>query len=74
MSRGAKGIDQLLPLWQRLLLTIIGMVGASFLVGLLWEALFNFPVPSYASGVVGGLTALPIWEGLKRVRPKTTVR
>lgn len=60
----------LLPLWQRLLMTIVGMVAASFLIGLLWESLLNFPIPSYVSGFVGGVTALPIWEALKRVRPK----
>ena len=70
MAKGKTGAERLLPLWQRLLLTTVGMVGVSFLVGLLWGLLFDFSIPSYASGVVGGLTALPIWEGLKRVRPK----
>jgi hypothetical protein len=60
----------LLPLWQRLLITVAGMLVASYLVGLLWEGIFAFPVPSYVSGIVGGLAALPLWELLKRFRPK----
>ncbi len=63
--------NELLPLWQRLLLTIIGMLLVSYLVGWVWQTLLNFTIPSYVSGIVGGLTALPIWEGLKRVRPKS---
>lgn len=70
MPQGKTGAEKLLPLWQRLLLTLVGMVGVSYLAGLLWDFLFNFSIPSYVSGVVGGLTALPVWEGLKRVRPK----
>jgi hypothetical protein len=27
-------------------------------------------MPSYLAGFVGGLTALPVWELLKRVKPK----
>ena len=33
-------------------------------------AILNFALPSYAAGVIGGLTALPIWEFLKRIRSK----
>ncbi|MDP2619425.1 MAG: hypothetical protein Q8P46_04505 [Hyphomicrobiales bacterium] len=58
-----------LPFWQRLLATIAAMLLMSYLVGLLWEAALNFPMPSYAAGVIGGLAALPVWDFLKRVRP-----
>jgi hypothetical protein len=61
-----------MPLWQRLLITLIAMVAASFVVGLIWRALFGFELPSYLGGVIGGLTAVPVWEFLKRVRPRTT--
>jgi hypothetical protein len=27
-------------------------------------------LPSYIGGVIGGLTALPVWEFLKRIGPK----
>jgi hypothetical protein len=27
-------------------------------------------MPSYLSGIVGGLTALPVWEILKKFKPK----
>ena len=56
-----------MPLWQRLLITLIAMVAASFVVGLIWRALFGFELPSYLGGVIGGLTAVPVWEFLKRI-------
>ena len=58
-----------LPFWQRLLITIVAMVVASYAVGLLWQALLNFALPSYLAGLIGGLVALPVWDLLKRVRP-----
>ena len=60
-----------MPFWQRLLITVIAMLAASFIVGLLWKGLFNFGLPSYAAGIVGGLTALPLWEFLKRIGEKS---
>ena len=59
----------LLPFWQRLIITIAVMLVASYLVGLAWAAILNFPLPSYAAGVVGGLAALPVWDLLRRIRP-----
>jgi hypothetical protein len=59
----------LLPMWQRLLITIGAMLLASWVVGLIWQALFNFDLPSYGAGLVGGLAALPVWDFLKRIRP-----
>jgi hypothetical protein len=58
-----------LPFWQRLLLTVAAMLATSWIAGLIWHAIFNFPLPSYVGGVVGGLAALPLWEFLKRIRP-----
>ncbi len=60
----------LLPFWQRLLITIVAMLAVSYLVGLAWQAIFSFPLPSYVGGVVGGLTAIPVWDFLRRVRPR----
>ena len=71
MNTGAKTSTASLPLWQRLGLTILVMIAASFLVALLWQALFSFPLPSYLSGMVGGLAAIPMWEFAKRIRPRT---
>ncbi|HET6221980.1 MAG TPA: hypothetical protein VFE11_07430 [Dongiaceae bacterium] len=59
-----------MPLWQRLLITLAVMLVASFVVGLIWKGLFNAEIPSYLAGIVGGITAVPAWEFLKRVRPK----
>ena len=55
-----------MPFWQRLVFTIIVIVAASFVAGLIWHRLFGFSLPSYVGGVIGGLTALPFWELLKR--------
>jgi len=56
--------------WQRLLITILVMLAVGFGAGVLWSNLFQVTLPSYLSGLVGGLTALPVWEFLKRVRSK----
>ncbi|MFT3730328.1 MAG: hypothetical protein QM780_02730 [Hyphomicrobium sp.] len=58
-----------LPFWQRLLITVAVMFAASWIAGVIWHAIFNFPLPSYVGGVVGGLAALPLWDLLKRIRP-----
>jgi hypothetical protein len=59
-----------MPLWQRLLITLAVMVLTSYLVGVLWQWVFNADIPSYLSGAVGGITAVPTWELLQRIRPK----
>ena len=66
---GGEEMQLQLPFWQRLLLTIAAMLVASGIAGLLWRSIFNFSLPSYAAGIVGGLAALPCWELLKRFRP-----
>jgi hypothetical protein len=48
----------MLPIWQRLLLTIVAMLAASWIGGLLWNFLFSFALPSFLAGIIGGLTAL----------------
>ena len=59
-----------MPVWQRLLITLALMLITSFAAGLLWHAAFNTYIPGYLSGAVGGITAVPAWEFLKRVGPK----
>ena len=59
-----------MPFWQRLAVTILAMLAASFILGVFWRSLFNIPLPSYLAGIIGGLTALPVWEFLKRIKPK----
>lgn len=61
----------LLPLWQRLLITVAVMLIASYIAGLVWSAALNVSFPSYLAGLVGGLAALPVWDFLKRIRPST---
>ncbi len=59
-----------MPFWQRLMVTLIAMLAVSFAAGLLLQGILNFALPSYAAGIIGGLTALPLWEFLKRVGKK----
>ncbi|MDT8386364.1 MAG: hypothetical protein RQ736_02535 [Thiogranum sp.] len=53
-------------LWQRLLITVVAMMAASFVASLLWGGIFNASIPGYLAGVIGGLAALPVWEWLRR--------
>jgi hypothetical protein len=59
-----------MPFWQRLVITVVAMLATSFVVGLIWSNLFGVGLPSYLAGMVGGLTALPVWEFLRRVGPR----
>lgn len=59
-----------MPFWQRLLITLLAMLAVSFVAGLLWQSILGFALPSYAAGIIGGLTALPLWEFLKRIGEK----
>lgn len=56
-----------MPLWQRLLITLSTTLLTSMVAGFLWHWLFNGALPSYVSGVVGGMSAVPMWEFLKRI-------
>jgi hypothetical protein len=55
-----------MSLWQRLLITTLVMLAMSFAAGQLWRSLLEIPMPGYLAGVIGGVSALPIWELLKR--------
>lgn len=57
--------------WQRLLLTLIAILATSFIVGWIWSSFIPVRLPGYFSGVIGGLTAVPVWEFLKKISPKT---
>ncbi len=56
--------------WQRLLITVLVMLTASFIIGFIWRSTFNMIIPSYIAGVIAGLAALPVWELLKKIKPK----
>ncbi|MBD9375645.1 hypothetical protein IB238_23850 [Rhizobium sp. ARZ01] len=62
-------MDTPLPLWPRLIITVITMLVASYVIGLGWQGVFGGSIPSYVAGVIGGLAALPIWDLLKRIGP-----
>jgi len=59
-----------MPFWQRSLVLLAAMIGVSFLIGLVWHSIFNFALPTYVTGVIAGLTAVPLLEFLKRIKPK----
>jgi Na+/glutamate symporter len=59
-----------MALWKRLLFTLLAMLVASFLSGVVWQHLFNVALPSYVGGLVGGMVAIPVWEFLRRVAPR----
>jgi hypothetical protein len=59
-----------LPFWQRLLITIGVMLLTSYLAGLISQSVLGVPIPSFIAGAIGGLSALPTWDFLKRIRPK----
>jgi hypothetical protein len=46
------------------------MVVTSIIIAAVWRSIFNMTIPSYVAGVVAGLAALPVWELLKRIKPK----
>jgi hypothetical protein len=60
-------MESKMPLWLRILLTLVAVVLVGFLAGLGWMALFNREMPAYLSGLLGGLAAMPVWELMKRV-------
>jgi len=59
-----------MPFWQRSLILLVAVMAVSFIVGIVVHSLFGFYLPSYVSGVVGGLSAVLIWDLLKKVKPK----
>ncbi|MEP3048342.1 MAG: hypothetical protein ABJL55_23510 [Roseibium sp.] len=63
-------MKMLLPFWQRLLITLMAMLAVSYVASVMWLSVLDWPIPGYISGVIGGVTALPVWEMLKRIRPK----
>jgi hypothetical protein len=58
--------NDVLPFWQRLVVTVIAMIAVSLAVGFIWRSFFSLELPDYISGVVVGLTAVPLWEFLNR--------
>lgn len=57
-----------MSIWARIGVTIILMVLLSFLAGIVWSSIFASQIPSYISGFVGGLVAIPAWEILKKFK------
>ena len=59
-----------MPFWQRFLILLLAILAVGFIVDLLWHYFFGFVLPSYVTGVIGGLMAVPLWDILKRIKPK----
>lgn len=60
----------MMPFWQRFAITLAAILIVSFAVGYLARNILGVPLPDFVVGVIGGLAALPVWEFVKRVRPK----
>lgn len=56
-----------MKLWHKITITLVAMLFASFLAGRLWLRVFDFAIPSYLAGVVGGLAAILVWELMRWV-------
>lgn len=54
-------------LWHKIMITIVAMLIASYLGGKLWLLAFDFVIPSYLAGMIGGLAAIPVWELMRRI-------
>lgn len=52
--------------WHKCGVTLTAMLIVSLLFGLLWRQIFAFAPPDYVAGVIGGITAIPVWEYLKK--------
>ncbi|MCF8178633.1 MAG: hypothetical protein K9J74_09000 [Sulfuritalea sp.] len=61
-----------MKLWQKLLITFVAMLIASFAGAKLWLMAFDMVIPSYLAGMIGGLTAIPVWELLRSLSVKKT--
>jgi len=59
-------------LWKRIVATAVSILAFSFVVGLLWKQVFGFELPAYLGGLSGGVIAVPVWEFLRRIKPKET--
>lgn len=59
-----------MPFWQRVLILLVAILLVSFLFDLAWQYIFGFALPSYLTGVAGGLTAVPLWDFMKRIQAK----
>ena len=53
-----------------LVLTVLLVLGVSFIVNIIWGVLFAAQAPTYISGLLGGIAALPAWLGLRRIRKR----
>lgn len=55
--------------WVRLIVTIALMVAISYLISLLYQSMFGGArMPSYISGLIGGLVGIPVWEILQKFK------
>ncbi|MCF6225606.1 MAG: hypothetical protein L3J22_04795 [Xanthomonadales bacterium] len=57
-----------MPFWQRALILVVAILVVSFLIDMIWQSIFGFVLPGYIIGVFSGLTAVPIWDMLKRLK------
>ena len=63
-----------MSIWARIAVTIVLMVLISFLAGVLWSSVFSAEIPSYISGLIGGVVAIPVWEILQKFKAKPEMK
>lgn len=59
-----------MTIWIRIIVTIVVMILASLIAAWLWKSLLGGQIPSYISGLIGGLFAIPVWEILQKYKAK----
>ncbi len=51
-----------------IVLLVCAVMGAAYLLTIIWTAFATTAVPSFLLGLVGGASSLPVWLGLKKLR------
>lgn len=51
-----------------LLATIAIVLVVLYAASIIWGILFASALPGFVGGLLGGITALPIWQSLKKIR------
>ena len=57
--------------WKKALITFVAVLVVGFVISLVWRAKIGTDLPDYLAALVGGLVAVLLWEGLKRLGHKS---
>ena len=59
-----------MKLWQKITISSVAMLAASFAAGRSWLMALDFVISGYLAGVAGGITAIPVWELMRWIDTK----